>query len=825
MKPKQEGALTGYRVLDMADSRGAYYAKLLADFGADVIKIEGPGGDPGRDIPPFAGDEHNSEKSLHFLHRNANKRGVTLNLEATEDKDLLKKLINTADILVENFGPGCMDRHGLSYETLKGLNPLLIMASITEFGQGGPYRDYKGSNLVHFAMSGVLITSGFPGKTPCLIPGSQAYDSASLVAVIGTLTALYMRSTTGEGQYIDTSVHEASRICLYPWILSTYTHMLNEVKEGGVPPQVETRRGDSVYPVYPCKDGYIRIIALTPRQWDAMVRVLGSPEVLLLSEWRNFVYRIFNADALYPLMTEYTKQYSMIELFEAGHREGVPIAPIFTIEDFINSPHTKARGSFVELDHPVAGKAEYPGPPYKWSETPASIRRPSPCLGEHNQEILCDEPHISHDKPAPLQSAGVRCTKGTEMMPLEGVRIIGFETGAVAPDFTKILGELGADVIKVESVDNLDFMRCIGSDINRIGGFNESNRNKRSLGLNLKTEKGKQIARKLIKKCDVLAENFRGGVMKSLGLDYQNVRKLNPDIIYISSQGFGGGGPYSAYQAYGPTIAAASGMLALWSNPDDPYPVGSNSPLPDHMASKHLVVATLAALDYRRRTGKGQFIDMAQTEVAVALLGEYYLDYTYNKRIPKPMGNRCPYAAPHGCYRCMDEDTWCAIAIFTDEEWHSFIEAIGSPDWAHDDRLTYVLGRLDNVDELDRLVEEWTSARGAVEVMETLQAAGVAAGVVQRAPDTLEDPQLKWLGAIIELEHPVAGKTLYPAIPFHLSGTPPLPSRPAPLLSQHTKEICQDVLGISEEEIENLVNEDILHTPESIKGRVKGMLG
>jgi benzylsuccinate CoA-transferase BbsF subunit len=216
---------------------------------------------------------------------------------------------------------------------------------------------------------------------------------------------------------------------------------------------------------------------------------------------------------------------------------------------------------------------------------------------------------------------------------------------------------------------------------------------------------------------------------------------------------------------------------------------------------------------------------MAQTEVAAALLGEYYLDYTYNRRIPKPIGNRCTYAAPHGCYHCKDEDTWCAIAVFTDEEWHSFIEAIGNPDWANDDRLADVLGRLDNVDELDRLVEEWTSARDAVEVMETLQAAGVAAGVVQRAPDTLEDPQLKWLGAIIELEHPVAGKTLYPVIPFHLSGMPPLPSRPAPLLGQHTKEICRDVLNISEEEIENLVNEDILHTPESVEGRAKGMFG
>ena len=226
------------------------------------------------------------------------------------------------------------------------------------------------------------------------------------------------------------------------------------------------------------------------------------------------------------------------------------------------------------------------------------------------------------------------------MLPLEKVKVLSFGTGGVVPDAGKIFGELGADVIKIESKDNLDFMRTIGPDINNIAGFNEANRSKRSFGVNLKTEKGKKIVRKLIMVADILLENFRGGVMPSLGFGYEKVRKLNPKIIYVSSQGFGGGGPYSEFQAYGPMLSAASGMLSIWAQPDDPYPVGSNSPLPDHMASKHVVVAALAALDYRRRTGKGQFIDMAQTEVAVSLIGEHYLDYTFNNRIAKPMGNR-----------------------------------------------------------------------------------------------------------------------------------------------------------------------------------------
>jgi len=411
------------------------------------------------------------------------------------------------------------------------------------------------------------------------------------------------------------------------------------------------------------------------------------------------------------------------------------------------------------------------------------------------------------------------------VLPLENVRVLSFGTGGVVPDAGKILGELGADVIKIESKDNLDFMRTIGPDINNIAGFNEANRSKRSFGVNLKTEKGKELVSRLIKMADILLENFRGGVMPSLGFGYEKVRKLNPEIIYVSSQGFGGGGPYSEFQAYGPMLSAASGMLSIWAQPDDPYPVGSNSPLPDHMASKHVVVAALAALDYRRRTGKGQFIDMAQTEVAVSLIGEHYLDYSFNNRISKPMGNRSTYAAPHGCYACKGADEWCAIAVFTDEEWHNFCNAMGNPAWAKARKFESLRGRLKNAEELNTKIGEWTATLDAYVVMETLQAVGVAAGVVQRAPDTLADPQLKWQGAIVELEHPVAGARLYPGVPFKMSGTSPMLSTPPPLLGQHTEEICHDLLKMSDKEIQQLVKEDILHTPANTQGTGKSMFG
>ncbi len=396
---------------------------------------------------------------------------------------------------------------------------------------------------------------------------------------------------------------------------------------------------------------------------------------------------------------------------------------------------------------------------------------------------------------------------------LDGVKVVSLGTGVVVPDAAKILGELGADVIKIESSYNLDFMRTIAAEKNSSAGFNESNRNKRSFGVDLRTDKGKELVRKLIEKSDIVAENFRGGVVKNLGMDYENVRKVKRDIIYLSSQGFGGGGPHSGYPAYGPMLSSASGMLSIWKHPDDPYPVGSNSPLPDHMASKQAVIAILAALDYKRRTGKGQFIDMAQTEVAAALIGEHYLEYTMNKRKPQPKGNRCSYAAPHGCYPCTGVDNWIAISVFTDEEWGSFGKAIGSPAWSREPRFASTAGRLQFVDELDKLVVEWTSGREAYEAMTTLQNAGVAAGVVQRAPDTMKDPQIAFDKALIELDHPVVGKRLYPNIPFHMSETPPTQSTHAPMLGQHTEEICNSVLGLSDEEIQKLKDEKVLESP------------
>lgn len=398
-----------------------------------------------------------------------------------------------------------------------------------------------------------------------------------------------------------------------------------------------------------------------------------------------------------------------------------------------------------------------------------------------------------------------------QRVPLEGVRVVAVESGAVGPSLTRALGELGADVIKLEWRGNLDFMRVVvGPDIHRSTGFNEANRNKRSFGVNLKTEKGIEIARQFIKMSDIVVDNWRGGVVEGLGLGYEDVRQFKPDIIYFSSCGAGRGGPYSRRQAYGPLNLAMSGVQYLWSHPDDPYPVGGTIPHPDHVAALYGVVVILAALDYKRRTGKGQFIDMAQTEAAAAMVGESYLEYTMNNRAPEPVGNRNPWAAPHGCYRCKGDDEWCVISVFTNDEWQRFCDVMGNPAWTKRPKFADTPSRLRNVDELDKLIEKWTVTRDPKEVMETLQAAGIAAAKVQRGSDMVNDPQLRELGGIVEVDHAVVGKQFYPGIPFKLSNAPPLKSTPGVLYGEHTEEICREMLGMSDDEIKKLKEEGVL---------------
>ena len=387
---------------------------------------------------------------------------------------------------------------------------------------------------------------------------------------------------------------------------------------------------------------------------------------------------------------------------------------------------------------------------------------------------------------------------------LHNIRILDFTWVLAGPYATRLLADFGAEVIKVQPLlpeaEETAFSK---------GYYNTWNRNKLGITLNLNKPEGVAIARKLVDISDAVVENFTPRVMGNWGLDYESLKQIKPDIIMLSMSTMGNTGPWRDYVGFGPTVQAFSGMTNLTSFPGKP-PSGLGYSYADHVAGLMAALALLGALEHRRKTGEGQYIDVSQVEVMASLLGDAIVDYTLNDKPAEPAGNSSTGAAPHGVYRCRGDDRWCAITVFTDEEWRGFKRALGNPSWAEDNRFAILSGRLENADELNGLVEEWTRQHSAEEVMAWLQEHGVAAGVVQNASDLANDPQLKQRGFFVELDYPELGKTMSDATPVRLSDTPAQYNRAAPALGQDNGYVYKKLLGMSAEEVAELGEQGVI---------------
>lgn len=388
-------ALGDLRVLDLADGKGVYCAKLLADMGADVIKVEPPGGDHTRRLGPFYGDVPDPEKSIFFWHFNTNRRSITLNIEHPGGQALFKRLIASADVLLETFPPGYLDGLGLGFATLHDLNTRLIVTSITDFGQTGPYKDYRGSDLIGLAMGGQLYLCGFPDAAPVRLGGHQAWQQASLHAAYSTLMALYYRDMTGEGQQVDVSVQAAVAADLQ-------NTMVNYDLNGTIRERVGSR-------LLPCKNGHIRI---SPgRGWDELVEWMESEGMagdLKDPRWQDPVVRRNEEEHFNELLGQFLLNHTKPEIFAEAIRRRIPITPSSSSAELLEDPHLQARGYWTTVEHPELGRSfTYPGPPYRHSETPWRIRRRAPLIGEDNKEIYCGEMHLTERELASLQERGI----------------------------------------------------------------------------------------------------------------------------------------------------------------------------------------------------------------------------------------------------------------------------------------------------------------------------------------------------------------------------------------------------------------------------------
>jgi len=397
---------------------------------------------------------------------------------------------------------------------------------------------------------------------------------------------------------------------------------------------------------------------------------------------------------------------------------------------------------------------------------------------------------------------------------LEGVKIADFCWVWVGPMTTKTLADQGAKVLRIESKTRPGVWRVsppfkdnvVG--FNRGGVFNVINTGKMSVTLNLSNPKAVAIAKRFVAWADVVTNNFAGGAMQRMGLGYEELKKIKPDIIMLSAAMMGQTGPHTNMPGFGAHLTAISGFshIAGWSD-REPADLGHYT---DFIAPRYNALAIMAALDYRRRTGKGVHLDMAQYEGCVNFLAPLVLDYTVNQRVATRMGNRSPYAAPHGAFRCPSVDRWCVIAVLTDEEWESFCKVIGNPFWTKDRKFATLAARKENEDELERLVEAWTINQTAEEIMDKAQAAGVAAGVVQNSEDLFEhDPHLKDRNYYPEIEHPEMGKYFTVAPPYRLSKAPH-ELRRAPLMGEHNEYAFKEILGMSDDEIADLIAEGVI---------------
>lgn len=397
---------------------------------------------------------------------------------------------------------------------------------------------------------------------------------------------------------------------------------------------------------------------------------------------------------------------------------------------------------------------------------------------------------------------------------LEGIKVADFSWVMVGPMSMRYLADYGATVVHVESRTHVDLLRTTPpyrngvTGIDRAGYFGQYNANKYGITLNLNHPRGVEVAKKLIAWADVVAESFTPGTMEKWGLGYEEIRKIKPDIIMYRTCMQGETGPHCHLPGTGVNLVGLSGFAHLCGWPDR-APTQPYGPYTDSIAPRFGVAVLIAALDYRRRTGKGQLLDMSQFEAGVSFIAPAMLDYFVNHRVADRMGNHSPNAAPHNAYRCRGQDRWCTIAVFSDEEWQSFCQAIGNPPWSREPKFATLLNRKENEDELDKLIEEWTITHTAEEVMNLMQKGGVAAGIVETIQDLYEDPQLKHRNYFWVIDHREMGPFSYFGQACKLSKTPAEGRMPSPCLGEHSEYVCQEILGMPESEFDQLLIEGV----------------
>lgn len=769
------------RAIEIGDHAAPDAGRLLVGLGADVTVVEPPGGVAARRDDP-----------LGFVHRAAGKSSVLVDDAAS--------VAAGCDVILDGTHGGPLAATVPSLVAAAG--PDVVHVVLTPYGDEGPAARWASSDLTVAAAGGMLAMIGEPDRPPLRPYGDQADQLAGLNAVIAALLAVRERERTGAGRRI---------------VVSGQAAVASSLEFGGIT-YIHTgrvfQRTGSTHPLAPhtlftVADGMLAGgLGGSPRMWDALLawlKEMGVAGELADERWSDPAYRVAHREEIFARLAEIVGSRKRDDFFHDAQSRRLPWAAVLGPDELADNAQLVHRGFFREVETPK-GTATDVGFAVRveGAAPPARLRVPEP--GERLKEV----PSVDSAAPAPGRRARSRTATGRGA--LEGVRVLDLTWVLAGPYATKILADNGAEVVKVESRHRPDPTRFApdfrlprdaepGPDTSAY--FNNYNRNKKSITLNLRTAEGRDLALRLARESDVVIENFAAGVLDRLGLGYDRLKEEREDIVVVSMSGMGHTGPWRDYVSYADAISALSGWTALTGELGRP-PVGIVYGLADIIAGYHAALATLGALAVRDRTGRGQHVDLAQLECAASHLGDAVLRAGLGGESVGPLGNRHPRMSPHGVFRCLGESSWVAIAARTDEEAERLAAVAGLGD---DPWLATLEGRQANEDELESRITAWTRPRTAEGVAETLQREGVPAYPVRDGRSLVEhDAALRAWGFYQPADHPVAGTFLHEGSAVRSDGPP----SPAPLLGEHTRETLAGLLGMQDDEIDALHAQGVL---------------
>ncbi len=850
-EPTGRETLAGIRVIELADEQAEYCGLALAGLGADVIKVEPPGGNSTRRIGPFYEDRGDPERSLFFWQYNRGKRSVVLDLNEAKDRERFRTLVASADILLESMPRGYLDKLGLGAEALRKADPRLIVARVSPFGDTGPWADFKASDLVHLALGGVMMNCGYDpapdGKydLPPIAPQMwHAFHIAGEQLCMAIMAALLFRFRTGQGQYVSCAIHEAvaksTEVDLMTWVM----------RRAEVLRQTCRHARESISPaptIAHTKDGRWVMASLgnRPDDGEKLIQLLdkyGLAEGFSAGEavaprGGRFVPgtgptgggRDQGMEAVQRFVRAFT--YENVPWREAQDA-GMLWAPLRKPHENALDAHWIKRKSVTDVEHPELGRA-FRYATSKWISTANAwvVGRRAPRINEDAGTVFEPlERKLPVVSPKPASAANEPPSRRGKPFALNKIRILDFTWFLASAGGTRFLSAFGAESIKVELKSHPDTrlaaMAPVGgrearerataplkgvTDPDMGGQFNNKNPGKRGISLNVRHPKGLEIAKRLVAMSDIVAEGFSPGVLNNWGLGYDVLKSIKPDIIYVQQSGMGAYGTYGRFRTVGPIANAFAGLSEMSGLPEPAMPAGWGYSYLDWMGAYSFALAMLSALFHRERTGEGQWIDASQTEVGLFICGTGILDWSANDRIWTRTGNRSPYkpAAPHSAYPCAGEDRWIAIACFDDAEWRALAEVAGRPGWLDDRRFATLASRLAHQTALDAAVAEWTRTQEPYAAMLALQKAGVPAGVCQTAGDRCEhDPQLKALEWLTEVTGTKIGRWPIAEVPIKLSESPAYIGgrldRGAPCYGEDNEYVYGELLGMSTQEIKAL---------------------